>query len=1037
MKIYQKSALGILFLTIILYCLPVYSASTGTSDGSLSISGTVRDETGNGFPGVYVREKGTANGAITDIAGNYTVKVTDGNATLVFTFIGYKTQEVQLNGRLIIDITMQPEVAQLDEVVLVGYGTQKKTTVSGSVAQVNGQEVSRSPALNVTNSLAGSIPGLVTVGQSGEPGEDYATLYIRGQSTLNDNSPLIVIDGVPNRSLERIDPATIENISVLKDASAAIYGSQAANGVILVTTKRGNAEKLQFTASYTMGWTRPTRIPELTNSAEFATLANEVNYYDNRPAVYTPEQIEAFRSGSDPWRYPNTNWFKEVLKPWSMQGNANITMSGGNEKIRSFVSISSRNQDGFFKNSASKYKQHDIRANIDHKINKYIDFSVDAGLRVEQRTSPTAWSPAIFLNLMTALPMQVARWPNGLPGPPLDPSNQVNPVVQATPDGGVAEGENYVFNVNSKLLVKIPGIEGLTLTATGALDRGLNYNKSFSKHYQLYQWDRVTVDADNLPVLESNGFGESNLQQSLTINKEYVVNGFLTYQRKFDDHNLNIVTGMELIQNNYFWFTAERRNFTLNYPDELNFGDEDKQYASGSNPGINRWKNYFGRFNYTLKDRYIAEFVWRYQGSSKFSPSTRWGFFPGISLAYRIAEEPFWKDLPFAGFIPYMKIRASWGKTGNDLIPAYQFYSLYEQSWRNFISGNGTTYPVYGESLAGNSKAQWEEANQFNVGTDMGFLNNKLTFTFDYFNNLRTKILISQAASIPDMTGTSDKLPLINLGKVRNQGFDFELLWRDNDHELDYSVAFNGLWAKNRVLFFDEAEGMLPWQKQTGHPMKSGIFYIADGIFHTQEELDQYPHMNNARTGDVRFKDINDDGKINGDDMKRIYKNVVPTISGGITVKLMYKSFDLALLVQGQAGGIKYIQYMGSKTGSNYMKDFYDNRWTEDNPYADYPRTFNRNDEYWVSSENANTFWLRKTDFIRLRNFELGYNLSQKIAGKLGLTGCRIHAGGYNLVTWTPDMRDFDPELEAKGDGMAGEGYPLQKMLTAGLSITF
>jgi TonB-linked SusC/RagA family outer membrane protein len=1033
--------LAILSLSCCLTGYTVYGNTSGTKEDlyqeRITIKGTVWDEVGNVLPGVYVTEKGTTNGSITDNEGNYTLKVSNANSTIVFTYIGYYDQEVEIGGKLIVDINLQPDVSEISEVVLVGYGTQKKATVSGSVASVNGADVARSPAMNVTNSLGGAIPGLVAVGQSGEPGEDYATLYIRGRSTLNNNSPLIVVDGVPNRSLERIDPSTIESISVLKDASGAIYGSQAANGVILVTTKRGKAGKLEFSANFTMGWSKPTRIPELTNAAEFATLANEVSAFDNRPPVYTAEEIEAYRSGSDPWRYPNVNWFDEVLKPWSMQSNGNITMSGGNEKIRSFVSISSRNQDGFFKNSASKYKQHDLRANVDHKINRYLDLSVDAGVRIEQRTSPTAWSPTIFLNLMTALPMQVSRWPNGKPGPPLDPTSQNNPVVQATPDGGVSEGENYVFNMNTKLLFKVPGVEGLTLTATGALDRGLNYSKFFSKHYTLYEWDGITLDDNSLPLLESDGYGASSLRQTLQINKEYLVNGFLTYQRMINSHNLNVVAGIEIIQNNYNWFTAERRNFANNYPAELNFGNEDEQYASGSNPGINRWKNYFGRVNYSFREKYIAEFVWRYQGSSKFSPSTRWGFFPGLSVAYRIAEEQFWKDSPMGKFIPYLKVRGSWGRTGNDLIDPYQFFSLYEKSWRNYLNSQGNAFPVYSESLAGNSYAQWEESNQFNIGADIGWFNNKLTFTIDYFNNLRTRILITQQASIPTVTGTAGKLPQINLGKVNNHGIDFDLLWRNYDHEIDYSIGFNGLWARNKVLFFDEAEGSRPWQKKTGYPMESGIYYEAIGIFKTQADLDNYPHFNYARTGDVIFKDINDDGIINGDDRTRINKSGVPTLTGGITLKVLYKGFDMAALIQGQAGAVRYTQFMGSMTGSNYMKSFYDGRWTEENPNSEYPRTFNRNDEYWVSSDHYNTFWLRKTDFIRLKNIELGYTLSPKISAKMGLTALRIHAGGYNLVTWSPDMKDFDPELEPKGDGFAGQGYPLQKMLTAGISVTF
>ena len=1003
----------------------------------ITITGTVKDENGIGIPGANVIEKGTSHGTVTNVEGSYIVTVKDENSILVFSYIGYKTQELKVGDQTEINVILLPDVALIDEVVLVGYGTQKKSTLTGSVSTVNGEEIVKSPAMNVTSSIGGTIPGLVAVGQSGEPGEDYATLYIRGRSTLNDNSPLIVVDGVPNRSLERIDPATIESITVLKDASAAIYGSQAANGVILVTTKRGSADKMVYSVNFTSGWSRPTRIPELTNSVEYAELANEVNYYDNRPPVYDSADLAAFARSDDPWNYPNTDWFQEVLKPWSFQYNGNITMSGGTEKMRSFVSLSARNQDGFFINSASKYGQYDIRANIDNKINKYIDLSVDASLRIEQRSFPTASSPTIFLDLMTALPMQVAYWPNGLPGPPLDPTSQNNPVVQATPEAGLSEGENYVLNMNLNLQVKIPGVEGLIFTATGALDRGLNYSKFFSKHYILYEWDGTTYDENNEPVLVGEGYGPSSLRQTEEITKEYLFNSYFTYQRTFNAHNVNAVAGMELIENNYNWFTAERRDFTQNYPAELNFGDEDEQYASGSNPGINRWQNFFGRVNYAFRDKYIADFVWRYQGSSKFAPETRWGFFPGISLAYRISEEQFWKNLFSEKLLSYFKLRASWGKTGNDLIPPYQFFSLYEQSWRNFITGDGSTHAVYYESLAGNSEAQWEEANQFNVGVDSRWFTGRLYFTIDYFNNLRTKILITQQASIPTMTGTSGKLPEINLGEVRNQGIDFELEWRDNKGNFNYSAGFNGLWAQNKVLFFDEAEGALEWQKQTGYPMESGLYYESIGIFGTPEDLEKYPHLEVARTGDVIFKDVSGDGIINGDDMTRIYKNTVPTLTGGLTFTANYKGFDVYILFQGQSGAVRYIQFMGSKGGSNYMKTFYDNRWTEENTDATYPRTFNRNDEYWVSSDNPNTFWLWKTDFIRLKNMEIGYTLPEIISRKIGLANLRIHAGGMNLITWSPDLEDFDPELEPKGDGFAGQGYPMQQILTVGINIGF
>lgn len=1003
-----------------------------------TVSGKVTDETGLGTPGVNIMEKGTSNGVITNVEGNFSIKVKGQGSVLVFSFIGYRSREIQVGEKTEINVSLEQDIQKLDEVMVVGYGTQRRATLSGSVSSVKGEEIAKIPAMNVTNMIGGSIAGLIAVGQSGEPGADYSTIYLRGKSTLNDNSPLIVVDGVPNRSLERIDPATIESVTVLKDASGAIYGSQAANGVILVTTKRGSLEKFSVTANISAGWSQPTKIPAMTNSAEYSELVNEVMYYRGRNPVYSEDDIAKYSSGEDPWNYPSSDWFDEVLKPWSFQNISNLTMTGGNESMRTFVSVSTRSQDGFFKNSASKYNQQDLLTNIDKKVNKYIDISLDASLRLENRKFPTASSANIFKDLTSALPMQVANWPNGMPGPPLDPTTQNNPVVQATPEAGVQQGENHVFNINSKLNIKIPGVEGLTFIATGSFDKGLNYNKYFSKRYNLYSWDGSTIDENNEPVLTTELYGQSQLAQKTEISKQYLLNAYFQYQKKIADvHNVNLIAGIEAIENNYNWFSAQRLNFTQNYPEELNFGDVNQQFASGSNPGTNRWQNYFGRVNYAFSDKYIAEFVWRYQGSSKFAPETRWGFFPGISLAYRLSEENFWKGSAINNLISNLKLRTSYGKTGNDLIPPYQFFSLYNKSLFSFVTGNGVYNPIYYEALAGNAKAQWEEANQFNAGFDLTLLDSRLNITTDYFNNLCTKILISQTASVPEMTGTSDILPKINLGKVKNQGVDFEVSWHDKIGNVFYSVGLNGLYAKNKVLFFDEAEGSLPWQKQTGYPMESGLYYIAKGIFHTPEDVDAYPHMANARPGDVIFEDVSGDGKIDGNDMKRVYKNIVPTLTGGLNILLRYKGFDLTVLFQGQAGAVRYTQYTGSAGGQNYFKTFYNERWTEQNTDASWPRTFNRNDEYWVSSSNPNTFWLRKTDFIRLKNADLGYTIPNKLSNKIGLNDIRVTIGGMNLLTFAPDMIDFDPELEAKNDGFAGQGYPLQRVINTGITVNF
>lgn len=999
----------------------------------LKITGSVTDKDGGPIIGATVRVENSSVGVITDIEGHYSMMV-PGGSKIVYSYIGYKTVTRVASVSGDINITLQEDSKVIDEVVVVGYGVQKKTTLSGSVSSISGKEIIKSPAMNVTNSMAGTVPGLVVVAQSGEPGSDYATMYIRGKSSLNDNSPLVVIDGVPNRSLERIDPSTIENITVLKDASAAIYGSQAANGVILVTTKRGKIEKLGITASYSAGWSQPTKTPELTNAAEYATLVNELT-----PNKYTSAEIQKYADGSDPWRYPNTDWFNEVLKTWSLQQNANVTMSGGTEKLQAYVSLSTRSQDGFFKNSASKYSQHDLRANIDGKINNYISLSVDANMRMEQSNFLSVGSARLFRDLMTASPILPAVWPNGLPGPPLDLQNQNNPVVQSTSKAGYNKGENYVFNINAKVNVKIPWVEGLSLTGIAAIDRGLDYTKKFNKKYDLYTWDGTTTGADGLPTLVKGQYGSSsNLTQQLDISKEYLLNLLVNYQRTFAKvHDVSLLVGIESIENNSNWFSAERRNYTTTFPDELNFGNPNSQYASGSNPGKNRWMNYFGRVNYAYKSKYIAEFVWRYQGSSKFASDTRWGFFPGLSLAYRLSEEDFWKNSKIGGLINNFKLRASYGKTGNDLIDPYQFYSLYAKYWQDFVNGSQTNNSTYYESLAANVKVQWEEADQMNVGFDLNMLDNRFSLTADYFNNLRSKILIPQTASVPDATGMTDILPDINLGKVRNQGFDFEMAWTEKVRDFSYRVALNGGYAKNKIIFFDEAAGAPVWQQQTGHPMNSSLYYQAIGIFHNQTDIGNYPHMDGAVPGDVIFKDVNGDQKITGEDKARIYKSNIPRWTGGLNLSATYKGFDASFLFQGQAGGVRYVQALGSKDGINYFKSFYDNRWTTDNPNANYPRTFNRNEQYWVSSENPNTFWLHRTDFIRLKTIELGYTIPTSLVHKWGLEKLRINLSGMNLFTYAPDMKDFDPELEYKGDGYAGEGYPIQRIITAGVSINF
>ena len=1032
------------------------------------ITGKIIDASTSGaMPGVNIVVKGSTIGTISDNGGNFSLSVPDRNATLVFSFIGYITQEIELAGRSVVDVTLDKSFIDLDEIVVVGYGMQKKATLSGSVTSIKGSDIIKTPAMNVSNTLAGNLPGLVVVAQSGEPGADNSFLFVRGRSSLNNNSPLIVIDGVPNRSLERIDPATIESINVMKDASAAIYGSQAANGVIIVTTKRGAVEKLTVSASLNQGWSRPTVMPRLTNSYEFATLLNEYKTNRGDQPIYLPADLEKFRDGSDPLRYPNTDWAKTILKPWSPQTISNISLTGGTEKIKAFVSLSARHQDGFFYNSASKYGQYDLRSNIDGKINDYISMSLDIGVRLEDTRAPRGDIRSIFQDITEGSPTFIARWPNGLPGPPVFITSQSSPVVETTPLGGYNNTENYVININTKINIKIPWVTGLSVTGNAAIDRGLMYGKEFEKQYTLYDWDKISFYENGEPILKGNTYGgETSLKQELELEKAYMFNALVNYDKTFaDNHVVNFMVGAEAIENTSNSFYAQRWDYIPGAPEELFFGSVDRQFATGSNPGVDRWVNYFGRFNYAYQNKYLLEFVWRYQGSSKFYKDTRWGFFPGVSAGYRISEEEFWKSSSLGNVVNDLKVRASWGMTGNDKIDPYQFFSQYTvpTRWEVFVDGSGNYHNLLWESRAANLEARWEEAIQRNIGLDLSMLKYRLTLTIDYFNNLRNKILIPQSASVPQTTGyfadskIEDRrvamLPDVNLGKVRNHGIDFDLTYRDNINNFSYMFRLNWVYAKNKILYFDEAEGVLDHQRETGYPMYSFLLYEDLGIYHTQDDVDKWNeyareitgnssavYYPNARTGDIIFKDVNGDGTVNGKDMKRFYKSGVPTWTGGFNITLGYKGFDFTTLFQGQAGAARRYFPAGS-ADKNYTKTYYDNRWTTDNPYSTYPRVKDRNNEYWMNTNNPSTFWLYNTDFIRLKNLELGYTVPQKWITRTGLTDFRAFVGGMNLFLYASEMKDFDPETRfddsVDGAGSAGAGYPLMKMVNVGLSFKF
>lgn len=1036
MKKLQEYALIGVLLTVLAQLIPGHVFA---QERTLSGTVTSKDD-GLPIPGVNVLVKGTSIGTATDQNGKFSLSISDVNATLVFSFIGFVTQEISAGTQTSFDIGLESDVSTLSEVVVVGYGEQKKVTMTGSVAIVKGADVVQNPATNVSNRLVGRLPGLTAVQPSGEPGYDGSTLRIRGVNSLGNNDVLVVVDGIAGRSLDRIDPNSIESISILKDASAAIYGSQAANGVILITTKRGKTGKPELTFNASYGYNQPTRTPDMADAATYATMLNEIDAYAGRDPRYTGDEIQKFKDGSDPWKYPNTDWFKETLKPRSAQAAYNATVSGGSENLRYFVSLGARTQEGNYYQSATKYNQYDMRTNLDGKISDHVSLAFDVSGRMEDKNYPVRGAGAIFRMVMRGKPTLPAYWPDGTPGPDIEYGD--NPVVISTDATGYDREKFYVLNSNLKLNIEVPWVKGLSFTGTAALDKGFDFRKTWQTPWYLYTWDYSSYDGDGNPILikGKRGFDDARLNEYSRDEITTTVYGLINYEKTIaNNHAVKFMVGSELRKGNSDYFNAYRRYYASTAIDQLFAGGAADINNGGSGTVVARL-NYFGRVNYAFKEKYLAEFVWRYDGSYNFPENNRWGFFPGVSLGWRVSEEEFWKSN--IALVDNFKLRGSWGQTGNDRIQLGPTGTPLEfQYLTTFGYGNNIGYPYFPFVTNGNVENQtlyetrlpnenitWEVANQMNIGFDASMFDSKLTLEVDYFNYRRSSVLAVRNASVPASAGIT--LPPENIGKVKNAGFDFSIVYKNRIGDLDYSVGLNGGYAKNKIVFWDEAPGNPKYKQSTGHPMNTGVYYQAIGIFHTQAEIDAYPHWTGARPGDIRFKDVNNDDVIDANDQVRSDKSNIPTFTTGATIDLRYKGFDLSVLLQAATGAVNYINTESGEIG-NYLQSFASGRWTEENSNSDQPRTFNRGNEYWAS--NGNTYFLRKTDYLRLKNLQLGYTIPMAITQRVGMQYARVFVSGYNLLTYSPDYKDFDPESSAG----SGQGYPLQRVVQAGITLTF
>lgn len=1009
----------------------VLSLSVSAFAQKNSVSGVVSSSTGESIIAAGVMIKGTTRGVTTDMNGKYSIDVPEGS-TLVFSSVGYKTLEVKVGSKSKLDVILEDDATLLEEAVAIGYGTQSKITLTGSVTSTTGRELVKSSSVNLSQGLAGRLSGVVVNNRSGEPGRDDAVMYIRGRSTLGDNSPLIIIDGIPGRGEEfsRLTGEEIESINVLKDASAAIYGARSANGVILVTTKRGKYnEKPNVTFTYDLGLQQPTRLVTMADAVLYTHAYNDELAITGAAPKYNDTQLALYESGEDPISYPNTNYFKEIIKPVSAQHKYGVSIDGGGDRVTYFVQFNGQYQDGIYVKSATNYQLYNVRSNIDIKITKNLTFGLDLNVRQQHKNYSAFPSDdtGIFYIATRLKPTGAAYYPNGMI------RGGTNPAVMVQDLTGYDKTTINSINTTFKLNWDLSWItKGLSINGSFAYDVRNKFRKNWKQNWQYWSYDEIT---ELYTEHTMSYWSTPTLHEQETKTRQWTANANIQYDRDFSGHHVSALLGYEQGSYRLDYFKAGIDNYASDILDEFFAGTADKSWYS-----INGYANetarlsFFGRVGYDWKSKYLVQFVARFDGSENFAKGHRWGFFPGASVGWRLSEEPFIKDN--APWVSNLKLRLSFGEQGNDQIDPFQYMTTYEYasgvSYRMRIGGVDVSSIIPG--TIPNENVTWEVAKTWNVGLDGTLWNGKLGWELEYFHTRRSNILLPRNASIPYYTGLTNNLPDENIGIVSNQGIEVQLSHENRvaNGELIYRVSGNFMFARNRVEFMDET----PWgegheyMNQTGHPMGAGLYYQVAGINKTEEDLTKHPQMAGATLGDFYFKDLDNDGQITTYDRLRCDYTTVPEIVFGINGTLQWRNLDFSILFQGQGLARFYYAPQMDPVSYNVEKDAAEKAWTLNNRNSDYPRLGSNVSNGGVTSSS---FYYRNASFIRLKNVELGYTIPHKMFGdRIPVKGLRFYVAGYNLFTIS-SLKTIDPE----SSDSSYQTYPQMRIFNAGLKLMF
>jgi len=1018
---------------------PIKKVKDKSSKPQKRVEGNVTDTNGMPLPSVTVQEKGTNNGVLTDFDGNFSIEVGSTESVLVFTYVGMVPIERMVGDDAVLDIQMEEDSQALKEVVVVGYGTQKVENVIGSVSTVSSEEINQAPVSNISNALAGRLPGAVIQQRSGEPGNNAADITIRGNATLGNSAPLVVIDGIPGRDLNSVNPNDVESITVLKDAAAAIYGARAANGVILVTTKRGNeGTPALFNYSFNQGFLTPTVLPEMADAPTYARMIRENQSYrnvDESNMRFSLEDIERFESGEFPWTHPNTNWFDAALADNSTTRRHNFSATGGSEAITYYASFGKEFADGIYKNSGTSYDRYNLNANLGVQANKYLSFGLDIMASQENRMYSTRPTTEIFSSILRAYPTGVAVYPNGLPGPDIEYGD--NPVITPSFQTGFDDDRRYRMNNKFSANLEVPGIDGLSLSSYYAYDIFFQHRKLFQKPWTLYALDEGAYfaagntgreDGSEFLVGSSKGFAEPRLTEEYGKTRTTNFNFTINYEKSFNDvHNFSAFVAYENSEFKAQGIEAFRRFFVSDDLPYL-FAGGDNQKDNNGWIDIDARENYFGRLSYNYEETYLLSFTFRRDGSLRFSEENgRWGNFPAVLAGWRVSNEDFWKEN--VDFISFLKLKASWGQLGNDLVAPFQYLPGYSFGQGGVFGANrGYSTSLY-QSVTPNPFITWEVANMYNVGFESKWFNDKIIFDTNLFYQRRSDILVQRNASVPDFTGIS--LPDENFGIVDSKGFEVVLSYNDQRGDFSYGINGNLAFARNEVIEFDEPARNVPWQVRTGHPQGAALLYKSAGIFRDDAHVNSLPHVSGARPGDIIIEDVDGDGEITNDDRILFDETANPEITFGISANVAYKNWRLSALVQGVGSAMRGMYNDDRQgTGGNYFQYDAEGRWTPDNRDATKPRAFERLEEYWRGS-HLTDYSYTNTAYARLKNAQLSYTIPKEIFSKIGLKTAQVYASGQNLFFLWNKSKIFDPELGSD------QSYPLMRVVSLGARVSF